>query len=492
MQRALFLGSIAALFLVQIYLRFQSDIIQDCAWFLYVAEQLLKGKTLYADIKEVNPPLGMWMIVPIVWAAKLFAVNAVSATYIALLAMSAGTIGLCNRYIRINGDLETTPRCILTFCVALAVLFFPAAFFAEREHFIVLLFLPWVFLRCISKDARNISTWERILIGAMAGLSICIKPQALFAPALLEFVLASREARLKRIWAPENISAVITSAIYAISIFIFAPLFITEMLNLGAKAYVPFYGYPSYMIALNARSTIIALIILFVIRMRLKTLNAETPVIDAIMATAIGFLASYFIQMKGFTYQIMPANILAWLGCAAAAAQLWKIESKLSLHVAAAIAVGALMLNDVPQTYFNPYKSVSEALAKNAPNARSIFIASTRLDDGFPLVQKHNLVWASRLPTQWLTPYVASKWQGAALPQDDIVSKALDWTVTDLQEMKPDIVMIDLSNDQVYVPGGKFDYIKFWQNDPRFQTLWAQYEYRETVRELAIYTLRQK
>ena len=131
-------------------------------------------------------------------------------------------------------------------------------------------------------------------------------------------------------------------------------------------------------------------------------------------------------------------------------------------------------------------------LLKNAPNAKSVFIASTRLDDGFPLVQKHDLVWASRLPTQWLTPYVASKWQGTALPQDDIVSKALDWTVTDLQEMKPDIVMIDLNNDQVYVPGGKFNYIKFWQNDPRFQTLWAQYEYRETVRELAIYTLRQK
>jgi hypothetical protein len=149
-------------------------------------------------------------------------------------------------------------------------------------------------------------------------------------------------------------------------------------------------------------------------------------------------------------------------------------------------------LSDVPQTYVNSYKSVSTLLDNNAPHAKSIFIASTRLDDGFPLVQKRNLIWASRLPTQWLTPYVASKWQSGSLPQDEIVHKAMDWTVSDLITMKPDIVMIDIGKDQNYVPGGSFDYIRFWMKDPRFSELWAHYEYRETARDLAVYTLRQK
>ena len=489
MHRIIFFGSIAALFAVQTYLRFQSDIIQDCAWFLYVAEQLLNGKTLYADIIEVNPPLGMWLIVPIVWVAQKLAINPVAATYTTLLLASVGTLGLCNRHLRKSSDLNPPMRMAFMFCLALCLLFFPAAFFAEREHFIVLLFLPWLFLRIVPNQQTQVPTWERLFIGILASIAICIKPQSIAAPILVELALFLRTRKPTTPIAPENLSAIATALIYASAVVIFTPKFLSEMLALGTKAYVPFYGYPAYIIALNARWTVIALLIAIVIRLRLKALSADTRPLDVLFAAAIGFAFSYFMQMKGFTYQIMPATMLSWLACAAGAAMLWQTEHKLSVHIAAAIGIGALVLGDVPQTYVNTYPTVSRLLATNAPNAKSIFIASTRLDDGFPFVQKHNLSWASRLPTQWLAPYVASKWQSGALPQDELIAKTLDWTVTDLITLKPAIIMIDQSNDQAYVPGGKFDYVKFWQNDPRFQNFWAQYEYRETGRELAVYTL---
>ena len=492
MQRAFFLVTIAILIAAQAYLRFHSDIIQDCAWFIDVAERLLNGQTLYADIKEVNPPLGMWIIVPVVWLAKALSISTVSTTFISLLGISAGTLALCNRYLRMNEIFQSVHRHLLVIAIAVAILFFPAAFFAEREHFIILLFLPWIFLRALPAAEMSPHAYERLLVGALAGIAICIKPQSLFAPVFVELILYARNRKINGTLAPENLSAAAVAIIYAISVIIFAPLFITQMVGLGAKAYVPFYGYPSYIIALNARWSIIALLIATVIAIRLKTLKADTSIVASLMAASIGFLLSYAVQMKGFTYQIMPANILMWLTCAAGAVILWQIEKKLSVHILAAIAVGGLVLSDVPQTYVNSYKSVSTLLANNAPNAKSIFIASTRLDDGFPFVQKHNLVWASRLPTQWLTPYVASEWQSGSLPQDDIVYKAMEWTVSDLINMKPDIVMVDTGKDQAYVPGGSFDYIKFWQNDPRFSEIWNHYEYRETARDLAVYTLRQK
>lgn len=492
MQRAIYAVIISILFAAQAYLRFQSDIIQDCAWFIYVAERLLNGQTLYADIKEVNPPLGMWMIVPIIWLAKALSISAVSATYSALLGMTAATLLLCNRYLRLNEIFQSAQRHFFITAIAIAILFFPAAFFAEREHFIILLFLPWIFLRTLRSKQSSPLAYERLFVGALAGIAICIKPQNIFAPAFVELLLYARNRKINETLAPENLSAVAAAIVYAISVVFFAPQFITQMIDLGAKAYVPFYGYPSYVIALNARWSIIALLIATMITIRLKTLKIDTTLIAALMAASIGFLLSYVVQMKGFTYQVMPANILMWLTCAAGAVMLWQAERKLSVHILAAIAAGALVLSDVPQTYVNSYKSIGALLANNAPNAKSIFIASTRLDDGFPLVQKRNLVWASRLPTQWLTPYVASKWQSGSLPQDDIVYKAMDWTVSDLITMKPDVVMIDVGKDQAYVPGGSFDYIKFWQNDPRFSEIWAQYDYRETGRDLAVFTLRQK
>lgn len=492
MQRAFFLVTIALLIAAQAYLRFQSDIIQDCAWFIDVAERLLNGQTLYADIKEVNPPLGMWMIVPIVWLAKALSSSAVSTTYITLLGISAGSLILCNRYLRLNAVFQSVHRHLFVIASAIATFYFPAAFFAEREHFIILLFLPWIFLRALPATQTNPPSYERLFVGALAGIAICIKPQSLFAPAFVELVLYARNRKINEILAPENLGAAAVAIIYTASVIFFTPLFITQMIGLGAKAYVPFYGYPSYIIALNARWSIIALLIATVITIRLKTLKADTNVVALLMAASIGYLLSYAVQLKGFTYQVMPANILMWMSCAAGAVMLWQIEKKLSVHIFAAIAVGGLVLSDVPQTYVNPYTSISTLLANNAPNAKSIFIASTRLDDGFPFVQKRNLMWASRLPTQWLTPYVASKWQSGSLPQDDIVNNAMEWTVSDLINMKPDIVMIDIGRDQAYVPGGSFDYVKFWQNDPRFSEVWHHYEYRETARDLAVYTLRQK
>ncbi|MDE2446536.1 MAG: hypothetical protein KGO94_10175, partial [Alphaproteobacteria bacterium] len=451
--RAFFIAIIAALFGWQSYLRFQSDIIQDAAWFIYVAEQLLNGKTLYADIKEVNPPLGMWMFVPIIALAKVLSANAVHVTYLALLALSAACIGLCHRYLRLLSDLQPMTRYGFTIAATIILLFFPAAFFAEREHFIILMFLPWVFLYGQGGAAHKVQLGERIFVGALAGLAICIKPQAAFAPLLLVAVRFYHMPDFKALFAVENMAAVVISILYAISIVIFAPVFLSEMVTLGSKAYVPYYGYPLEIIALNTRWPVIALLVCVLLRLRMKATKTHTGFFDLLVAVAVGFLMAYVIQMKGFTYQIMPAIMAAALALAAGSAALWQTEKKLSLPIVAAIGVFGLVLNDVPQTYFNPYKKMTEALAKDAPDAKSIFIASTRLDDAFPFVQKRNLQWASRLPTQWLAPYVASHSTDAG---DEIVLKARDWAVSDLAEMKPDVVMIDVSTEQAYVPGGTF------------------------------------
>ena len=46
------------------------------------------------------------------------------------------------------------------------------------------------------------------------------------------------------------------------------------------------------------------------------------------------------------------------------------------------------------------------------------------------------------------------------------------------------------SKEQLYVPGGRFDYLKFWANDPRFEPFWAGYEHRASKNGFAVYTAR--
>ena len=489
MQRNLFITVIAALFAVQTYLRFQSDIIQDVAWFIYVANQLLHGKTLYVDIIEVNPPLGMWLVVPIVWIADKFHVDAVIAVDATLLAMSGAALWFCHRILRYYDGISTHAQWLITAILAFIILFFPAIYFAEREHFMVLLFLPWLFLRIVPNASAQTSFVERLFIGVLAGAAICIKPQSVFAPLLVELILFMRSRDWRSFVAIENLGAGLFAFLYGLSILLFTPKFLTEMLVLGSKAYVPFFGYPFYVIVFYARWTIPALMVAFVIRSRLAFLKADTQFVDGLLAAALGFTISYFVQMKGFGYQIVPADIIASIASAFAAVMLWQLERKITIHILGAICIPVLLLWGTPQTYLNHFKVLDSIVVRNAPNAKSLFIASTRLGDGFPYVQQRNLVWASRLPTQWLTPYVDSKWKAGSVPQDAIVQNALNWTVTDLIGFKPDIVMIDVSTDQIYVDSGKFEYLKFWQNDKRFSAVWNNYKYRENVSGLDIYTL---
>ena len=289
--------------------------------------------------------------------------------------------------------------------------------------------------------------------------------------------------------AIENLGAGLFAFFYGVSLLLFAPKFLTEILSLGTKAYVPFYGYPFYVIVYFARWTIPAIIVAYVIRSRLALLKADTRFVDGLLAAAFGFAISYFVQMKGFSYQIMPADILASFASAFAAVTLWQLEKNLSIHILGAICVPILLLWGTPQTYLNDFKVFDILLARNAPKAKSIFIASTRIGDGFPLVQQHNLVWASRLPTQWLAPYVDANWHGGRVPEDEIVQKALDCTVSDLISFKPEIVMIDITTEQFYIKSGKFEFVKFWQNDKRFPAFWDDYKYRETVSGFDIFSL---
>jgi hypothetical protein len=167
---------------------------------------------------------------------------------------------------------------------------------------------------------------------------------------------------------------------------------------------------------------------------------------------------------------------------------LWSAGAKHAALLLVIAGLAALRLGTEPQQYRASETPFIAGMKAYAPTAKSIFIASTRLSHGFPLVEDKNLLWASRLPTQWLAPYVASKWAGGPLPDDKVISLALDTTVSDLVQGKPDIIFIDEDQDQVYVPGGKFDYVKFWSNDPRFAHLWQAYQQCGKIDSFAVYT----
>jgi hypothetical protein len=475
-RRFLIVGVIALLFALQAFIRFHSSLIHDTAWYVYVAQGLLEGKKLYVDFVEVNPPLGMWLIVPPVWFANLARLDSTACLFGYLLLLTAAA--LCGAWRLVQG--EPSARKLFLIAAATILLFTPGNNFGQREHFMVLLFLPWVMLR-VNAEAKA-SLLERVIIGALAGLAIALKPHAIFAPVLVEAVLYIQRRNWRSLFTPENFVAVAAVSIYGASIILFTPEFFGGIIGMGRTAYLPYYGYPLPIVLMDAKWAVIF--------MALAGFGLSDKKVQVFWAAALGFLISYFLQMKGFTYHILPATIFALLACAAALqAQFATQRLKTTATAVTSFAAGALLLTE-PQAY-EPNRDISARVeATRTPDVHSIFVASNRFSHAFPYVVEQHLAWASRLPTQWLVPYVTDHWKPGEATHDAIVAKALDWTMEDLATLKPDLIAIDNSKAQRDAMGG-FEFLKFWNEDPRFAALWQSYRLAADEGDILIY-LREK
>lgn len=352
----------------------------------------------------------------------------------------------------------------------------------------VLCFVPWLFLRAARAHGFVPSSIESIAAGAAAALGVCFKAHGILAPIAVELALLLVHRQWRAVLATENFSAAAVAALYGAAVYLFAPAFYGEMIELGIRAYMPFYGVGAYWIFVGSLQTALSILLALILLAMGATACRELTVAGA--GAAIGVLLSFYVQAKGYSYQILPAQMLACIAAASAFATVCAASpvNSRTAFAATAVMVVVLVMNVYDQTYRHRGAPFEKAMAAYAPQAKSVFIASTNVYSGFPLVLRHDLTWASRYPALWLTPYVATVSRLGEMPADPIAAKALHDTVSDLTTFRPDVVFIDVSKEQTYVPGESFDYLGFWSADPRFAGLWADYEFRGAEADFAVYT----
>ena len=101
---------------------------------------------------------------------------------------------------------------------AIMVLFFPGYDFGQREHWALLLTLPYVVARSRRISGATISNTAGFAVGFAACLGFCFKPYFLLVPISLEIWLLARTRRAFVWVSAETISLVVTGfAILALS-----------------------------------------------------------------------------------------------------------------------------------------------------------------------------------------------------------------------------------------------------------------------------------
>jgi hypothetical protein len=492
LRRDLTFAVIVLLFAVQTVIRYGSHVDPAVGWYLYAGGRLLDGAALYSDIFEVNPPLALWMCAAIVALAREIAVDPTLLFKTIFLLLTGASLAASARLLAAATDVTTATRDLLLILIAALMLFLPAAEFGQRDHAAIIVVTPWLLLRWNRLLDRRVPWMLAAAVGVAAAVGMWLKPHFVFVLISIEITMlfAARDARA--ILRVETLIPIAFGIVYmALIRTSWSATVLTTIALYGSRAYIPIYGAPfESVVARLVLPFALATVAVASTRLLTEHLQQLRPLLFVAGAT---FVCGYVLQ-AGLSYQMMPAlNFLALaagLGVVRTLAGEVRCETLGQRLVVGggAVLILAVFAGALPSQYPRyDGRPFEEAIASEAPDAHTVFIASTEVANSFPLVNETGLVWASRFPSLWLSPYVATKLNDEGGPDDDIARFVLDATVSDLIDFEPDVVFVNQAAERSWYRGAPLDYLAFWDKDSRFRRFWRSYEPRSAVGDFGVY-----
>lgn len=467
----------------------------DAAWYLYVVQRWFSGAVLYRDVIDTNPPLIIWLSAVPASLSLLGGVSATALFKLFVFAIAAASAMAVRATARRRWPQNTFA--LVTWVVFLAFPFVKADF-GQREHFAVLLTLPYVFL---SADPRtDTSGWLRWSAGAAAGLGFSIKPHFFVAWAAIEAMMFRHE-RGQRFRHPEFLAVVVVGGTYALAVLGFTP----QYLEVAAQVRAVYSGLDSSpAVLLRLREVQLWFVAVAVVTAVKWTASDRLP--GALFAAGTGFLASALLQRKGWGYQLYPARVFLLLFLAVAAASVLDRvpgvlailrggRQGLGIALAAALAIASVRYiaeSRRPATPDLVAPLVRELEHANVRAAGPLTILSMRtiIYPAFPAVNYAGVRWGLRHNSLWFLPGLYAdqdRASGGPLEPHSLDSMSslermfFDQVADDLCESPPGLLAFEPAIPVAPAGRRSLDLSAYYKQSPRLKPLLDAYAPRGTV-----------
>lgn len=471
-----------------------------------MARRVLGGEHLYRDTLEINPPLIVWLHLPIVWLERLAGIPAAAIVRLVLYGGIAAS-SIASTRLALPGCPSSwrRRRWLTTLVVASVLILLPLGAFSEREQLVTLLLLPSVALG-VARSARGmVSGTTAVLVGVAAGLAYSLKPQYLPMWALLA---AARSVHVGSLRAfAEDLATLVTGAAYVVAVLVITPEFLQMAWTFG-PVYARYTARNRSRILSGSPEVywwLVAAVAWWVRRRR-----DGDPLGVALMAASFGSLIAVMIQGKGWLYQFLPLSTFGLLLAAYAAGLTTPDRPTRPARLARGVALLLLLVVSSPliarTAVINWHRATGEterrheiadllALIRTVPSARSIQVLSSEVS-AYPLADLAGLSEHQSLPALWVPMTVYRSWLGpdrpVALNTPERMSRAervaFEATEKDI-ERASDLLMVesrDRNQIQSAYPGG-FDHLAYYGQVPAVRAVLAQYRLVGSSRGFRLY-----
>ena len=431
--------------------------------------RILDGAVPYVDIMETNPPLAFWITMPPVWLARILGLSPhiVFVGYVCLAI--AGALALTRLVLQSAGESrENTSMVLLASAAALTLA--PAEAFGQREHFAALLALPYVAAAVQLAEGRAPGRSLRILTGLLCGVGMAFKPYLLAIPLLVEAFLLWETRAWRNLFRAEIIGMAVSVAVYPLLVWQFTPQYFTGILPLALLTYGAFQSTFSEAALRPAVASF--LLFLGIAAYLIWNRGAQQRGDWVWIFAGLGGFLCYLAQLKGWTYQLLPAAIFVLIPVLLNVFR----NSSLVARIFVLGCLGAVMIGGLVNFARNQnfrLAHIDELLAGRKP--QRMMALTHDLGVIFPYMETRNIVWASRFQSLWMLPAV-SKGLIPAEQQDAVIARAAEIVTQDLISLKPDFVIVDRRSNTPTLRGHEIEYIAWFSRSPEFVQAWSSYK----------------
>lgn len=467
----------------------------DAAAILDFVERWIEGEPLYARLLDANPPLIFVLNLLPATIGRISGLGPVIAFQLCVLLLGMVAWRLVAR-LRRRTDGGPIEQCLLDVVPPLVVV--AAGYdFGQREHLMAIGALPYLFLA--ARRARSDQVPQRWTIAAMAAFAFALKPHFLCVPALVElYLLRSRSwAACVRDPVPWVMAAVWIA--YLASWPLVFPAYIHVVLPMASSTYLGGQSLLQVLLAPRFAAALLSMIPLV-----WCTSREPEPLTTVLAIATIGAVTSAVIQLKGWSYHILPAVLFGCLLAGVLAAR-WldrhRAPWRTSPHVPAfalstLFVVLALAGTDAPGRELGYAGGEEEtelrALLAKADPGRRVLVLTPRI---WPIYPALNYIGAHQtLRALHLWPLQGA--YRACLPtgrryrdvrdMEWVERLMFDSVAEDFAANPPKVVVVDQLPGIPWC-GSAFDFLEYFGRHPLFARTFTEYQFFGETSCLSVY-----
>jgi hypothetical protein len=482
--RLLVTGTIVCLAVGAALLHFFAPINHDEAYLMALAGRLLDGGQFGKDIMDMNPPHVWWISAMSVWLARQIGLRidvAASAFTVAMALLSVAAVAR----LTATAGLGRVPRNLFLVFATLLILFIPGYDFGQREHWMVLLTLPYIVARGCRPGNPATSPATGAAIGVAACLGFCIKPYFLLLPVALEIWILVRTRRLSSSIRPETIAMATAGIVYAALTLTYARSYLEIEVPTALLGYWS-YNSPMQEVLRSALILLAPAAMLLGLGYLTRQQGAQIPALAQALAVAgAASCVAALIQAKPWAYHFLPSIVFLDLSAVILLTAENPRVDRLALR---RIAFAILVVMAAVPTAFEAARAFEGASSRinqlaatfrsNPGPNRTVFGFITSPRDVFPAVVAAEMEWAAPFCCEYLIAAAARVEEVPAAYRQKIQAAGLNQTemaISAVRTKKPGVIVIATGNDMLGFNHQTFDYTAWLNAHTDFASILTHY-----------------